>query len=58
MGTSYFCGLGGRLRGLGKILESLSQIIWLLVCEVLYKVVVILVDSKEDGPRRSLPVFY
>lgn len=46
MGTSYFCGLGGNLQGLGEILESLSQIIWSLTYKFLFKVLVILVDSK------------
>lgn len=46
MGTSYFCGLGGKLQVFGEILESLSQIIWSLIYKFLYKVLVILVDSK------------
>lgn len=35
MGTSYFCGLGRKLQGLGETLETLSQIIWSQIYKVL-----------------------
>lgn len=44
MGTSYFCGLGGKPWGPGEILESSSLIIWSSIYKVLCKLSIILVD--------------
>lgn len=46
MGTSYFCGLGGKPWGPGEILESLSLIIWSSIYKVLCKLSIILVGLK------------